>query len=178
MGRLYNWASGYTCDRLAPVKAPPCNWPMRIFGPSRSAIIATRSPVARVAARRFSITHSYDYGNRRAKRHCTIFYALANPAVPTSRDQDLLAGELGISPIVSQILINRGITTPDDAKKFLFPSLEQLHNPFLMKDMDKAVDRVTKAIELGEKIMIYGDYDVDGTTSVSMVPSCLSIRRR
>ncbi len=86
-------------------------------------------------------------------------------AVPTSRDQDLLAGELGISPIVSQILINRGITTPNDAKEFLFPSLEQLHNPFLMKDMERGVDRIVEAISRKEKIVVYGDYDADGITS-------------
>ena len=84
-------------------------------------------------------------------------------AVPTSRD--LLAGELEISPIVSQILINRGITTPDDAKKFLFPSLEQLHNPFLMKDMERGVDRIVEAISRKEKMVVYGDYDADGITS-------------
>ena len=86
-------------------------------------------------------------------------------AVPTSRDQDLLAGELGISPIVSQILINRGITTPNDAKEFLFPSLGQLHNPFLMKDMERGVDRIVEAISRKEKIAVYGDYDADGITS-------------
>ncbi|MBW2650740.1 MAG: single-stranded-DNA-specific exonuclease RecJ, partial [Deltaproteobacteria bacterium] len=72
---------------------------------------------------------------------------------------------LGISSIVSQIMINRGITTPDDAKKFLFPSLEQLHNPFLMKDMERGVDRIVEAISRKEKIVVYGDYDADGITS-------------
>jgi len=80
--------------------------------------------------------------------------------------QSLLARELGISPIVSQILINRGITTPDDAKGFLFPSLEHLLNPFLMKDMGKGIERLIQAILEREQIVIYGDYDADGITSI------------
>ncbi|MDD5722474.1 MAG: single-stranded-DNA-specific exonuclease RecJ [Syntrophales bacterium] len=79
--------------------------------------------------------------------------------------QSLLALELGIAPLISQILINRGITAPDDAKRFLFPSLEHLHNPFLMKDMEKGVDRLIQAIQERERIVIYGDYDADGITS-------------
>ncbi|MBN2538449.1 MAG: single-stranded-DNA-specific exonuclease RecJ [Deltaproteobacteria bacterium] len=79
--------------------------------------------------------------------------------------QCLLFGELGISSIVSQILINRGITTLDEAKKFLFPSLEQLHNPFLMKDMKRGVDRIIVGISRNEKLVVYGDYDADGITS-------------
>jgi single-stranded-DNA-specific exonuclease len=100
------------------------------------------------------------------------------PTLPTTRwklpeaneeIQHLLAGELGISPIVSQMLINRNILTPDDAKKFLSPSLSDLHNPFLMKDMQEGVDRLTKAIYNREKVLIYGDYDADGITSVVLL---------
>ncbi|HOO90746.1 MAG TPA: single-stranded-DNA-specific exonuclease RecJ, partial [Syntrophales bacterium] len=83
--------------------------------------------------------------------------------------QSLLSTELGINPIISQILINRGITTPDEAKKFLFPSLEQLHNPFLMQDMDRGVDRIIQGIFRNEKIIIYGDYDADGITSTAIL---------
>ncbi|MFA4916585.1 MAG: single-stranded-DNA-specific exonuclease RecJ [Syntrophales bacterium] len=80
--------------------------------------------------------------------------------------RDLLVRELGISPIVSQILTNRDISSPDEARKYLSPSLSDLHNPFMMKDMQKGVRRVIKAIYRGEKIFIYGDYDADGITSV------------
>jgi single-stranded-DNA-specific exonuclease len=83
--------------------------------------------------------------------------------------QNLLTKELGIHPLISRILINRDISAPDDAKKFLFPSLADLHNPFLMKDMEKGVDRMISAILNHEKIVIYGDYDVDGITSVAIL---------
>ncbi|MBW2558454.1 MAG: single-stranded-DNA-specific exonuclease RecJ [Deltaproteobacteria bacterium] len=79
--------------------------------------------------------------------------------------QFLLTRELEISPVVAQILVNRGITTIDDAKEFLFPSLKQLHNPLLMKDMERGVDRMVEAISGKEKIVVYGDYDADGITS-------------
>lgn len=91
----------------------------------------------------------------------------------TSEAQSLLTGELKINPIMSQILVNRGITNPDDAKRFLFPSLEQLHNPFLMKDMEKAVERLTAAIYGKEKIVVYGDYDADGITSTAILVNFL-----
>lgn len=80
-----------------------------------------------------------------------------------------LTNELSISPILSQLLIQRGITTFEEARAFFRPDLQQLHDPYLMKDMDKAVERLTKAMKNNEKIMIYGDYDVDGTTSVALV---------
>ena len=80
-----------------------------------------------------------------------------------------LANELSISPVLAQLLIQRGILTFDDARSFFRPDLNDLHDPFLMKDMDKAVERLTKAMQRNEKILIYGDYDVDGTTSVSLV---------
>ena len=80
-----------------------------------------------------------------------------------------LANELSISPILAQLLVQRDITTYDDARSFFRPDLGDLHDPFLMKDMDKAVERLTKAMQKNEKILVYGDYDVDGTTSVSLV---------
>ena len=80
-----------------------------------------------------------------------------------------LANELSISPILSQLLVQRGISTYDEARSFFRPDLNDLHDPFLMKDMDRAVDRLTMAMQQNEKILVYGDYDVDGTTSVSLV---------
>jgi len=83
--------------------------------------------------------------------------------------QKKLAEELSISPILAQLLVQREIYTYEEARNFFRPDLADLHNPFLMADMDKAVERLTKAMQHNEKILIYGDYDVDGTTSVSLV---------
>ncbi|MFY7671122.1 single-stranded-DNA-specific exonuclease RecJ [Tenacibaculum sp. MEBiC06402] len=80
-----------------------------------------------------------------------------------------LADELSINTKLASILVQRGITTFDEAKHFFRPSLDDLHDPFLMKDMDKAVTRLQTAIDNNEQILIYGDYDVDGTTSVSLL---------
>jgi single-stranded-DNA-specific exonuclease len=80
-----------------------------------------------------------------------------------------LSKELGIDKVLANLLAQRGIRTFEEAKKFFRPSLDNLHDPFLMKDMDKAVARLEKAIRSGEKILVYGDYDVDGTTAVSLV---------
>jgi len=79
-----------------------------------------------------------------------------------------LAKQLNGNEIVSTLLLQRGITTFDEAKKFFRPSLQDLHDPFLMKDMDKAVVRMETAIANHEKILVYGDYDVDGTTAVAL----------
>ena len=80
-----------------------------------------------------------------------------------------LSSELGVDPVLASLLVQRGVTTFEGARAFFRPSLEKLHDPFLMKDMDKAVARVERAIDRGEKILVYGDYDVDGTTAVSLV---------
>lgn len=80
-----------------------------------------------------------------------------------------LSKKINISPEISQILNNRGINDEKDAEIFMNPSLEYLRDPFLMKDMDKAVDRIKKAIENKENIYIYGDYDVDGVSSTSIL---------
>ena len=80
-----------------------------------------------------------------------------------------LSESLGIDEILAILLVQRGITNFEEAKNFFRPSLTQLHDPFLMKDMDKAVDRLQKAMNNGEKILIYGDYDVDGTTAVALI---------
>ena len=80
-----------------------------------------------------------------------------------------IAKALNIDEHLATLLVQRDITTYDEAKVFFRPALSQLHDPFLMKDMDHAVDRVVQAIDNGEKILIYGDYDVDGTTAVALV---------
>jgi single-stranded-DNA-specific exonuclease len=80
-----------------------------------------------------------------------------------------LADVLGISPVLCRLLVQRNIRTFDDAKQFFRPSLDQLHDPFLMQDMEKAVDRLERAIANQEKVLLYGDYDVDGTTSVALM---------
>ena len=85
-----------------------------------------------------------------------------------------LGGELNNSPLIGSLLLQRSITSYQEAQEFFRPSLDNLHDPFLMKDMDKAVARLNLAIANGENILIYGDYDVDGTTAVSLVYSFLS----
>ena len=93
--------------------------------------------------------------------------------LPISTDQTeasrQLAQDLGISPILGRLLVERGITDVPSAKKFFRPQLPDLLDPFLMKDMDVAVDRLNKALGKKERILVYGDYDVDGTTAVSLV---------
>ena len=83
--------------------------------------------------------------------------------------QQQLERELNISSAAARMLVVRGIQTADEARAFVRPSLDKLHDPFLMKDMDKAVERLHKALTQGEKILIYGDYDVDGTTAVALM---------
>ena len=81
----------------------------------------------------------------------------------------MLAAALRTSPILANLLVQRGIDAVEKAEKFFKPSLADLHDPFLMKDMDKAVERVERAVADNEKIMVYGDYDVDGCTAVALV---------
>lgn len=85
----------------------------------------------------------------------------------------ILAQALQVDHAIASLLLQRGIDTYDKAKSFFRPSLEALHDPFLMKDMDKAVARIEQAIAQGENILVFGDYDVDGTTSVALVSSYL-----
>ena len=92
---------------------------------------------------------------------------------PEPQQIEQLANALKVDGLVAQLLIQRGITTYDEAKKFFRPDLSELHDPFLMKDMDLAVVRIEKAIAENENILVYGDYDVDGTTSVALVSSYL-----
>ena len=84
-----------------------------------------------------------------------------------------LSKELNVSPVISLMLFNRGIKTFDQAKDFFRPNLSQLHNPFLMKDMNVAVNKILSVISKKEPIMIFGDYDVDGTSAVALLSSYL-----
>ncbi|MCR4847431.1 MAG: single-stranded-DNA-specific exonuclease RecJ [Bacteroidales bacterium] len=93
---------------------------------------------------------------------------ILNKAVDNQQVTEI-AKALNIDEHLATLLVQREITTYDEAKVFFRPALSQLHDPFLMKDMDRAVDRVVQAIDNGEKILIYGDYDVDGTTAVALV---------
>lgn len=92
---------------------------------------------------------------------------------PDTEEVEKLSRELSIERPLAALLINRGIRTKEDADLFFNPDITKLHDPFLMKDMDKAVDRLSKAIIDNEKILIYGDYDVDGTSAVALVYSFL-----
>jgi len=80
-----------------------------------------------------------------------------------------LSEELKTNPVISKVLAQRGINTCEEAEEFFSPSLDNLHDPFLLKDIKKAIERLDRAITQNEKILIYGDYDVDGTTSVALV---------
>jgi single-stranded-DNA-specific exonuclease len=94
---------------------------------------------------------------------------------PKPNDEKIIHLEkvLGVNKIIATLLVQRGIENFEQAKTFFRPSLLELHNPFLMKDMDKAVARIELAISNNENIMVFGDYDVDGTTAVSLVASYL-----
>ncbi len=92
---------------------------------------------------------------------------------PDAENVKALAQTLQIDPAIAQLLVQRGICSFEAAKKFFRPSLDELHDPYLMKDMDLAVNRIEKAIAQDENILVYGDYDVDGTTSVALVSSYL-----
>ena len=80
-----------------------------------------------------------------------------------------LAGAINVNPVICRMLIERGITTPEEARHFFRPQLNELIDPFKMKDMQKAVDRLNEAMGRKERILVYGDYDVDGCTAVALV---------
>ncbi|MFA6261261.1 MAG: single-stranded-DNA-specific exonuclease RecJ [Bacteroidia bacterium] len=92
-------------------------------------------------------------------------------SVPDKTTVEAISSAINLNKTLSGILVQRGIDTFDASKKFFRPQYSDLHDPFLMKDMDKAMDRIDKAIQNKEKILVYGDYDVDGTTSVATVYS-------
>ena len=100
-----------------------------------------------------------------AERQWTVL----SPADPAKAAQ--LATELGIDRVLADLLVNRGVETFEQARSFFRPRLEDLHDPFLMTDMDKAVERLHQAIVEGQHILVYGDYDVDGTTAVAQLYS-------
>ncbi|WP_430968145.1 single-stranded-DNA-specific exonuclease RecJ [Spongiimicrobium sp. 2-473A-2-J] len=92
---------------------------------------------------------------------------------PEQQQIDTLAQALGVDELVAQLLVQRGITNFSEAKEFFRPQLSDLHDPFLMRDMDLAVERIGKAIAKQENILVYGDYDVDGTTAVALLSTYL-----
>ena len=94
-------------------------------------------------------------------------YELPSPEVKDAEEQ--LAREVGVHPALGHLLTQRGFTTPQEAKRFFRPQLTDLHDPFLMNDMQVAVDRLNEAMIRKERIMVYGDYDVDGCTAVALV---------
>ena len=100
-------------------------------------------------------------------------WSLIPAADPEKASQ--LAAELGIDRVLADLLVQRGVETFEQARSFFRPRLEDLHDPFLMTDMDKAVERLHQAITGGEKILVYGDYDVDGTTAVAQVFSFIRL---
>ena len=95
-------------------------------------------------------------------------------AIPNAEKVNQLQQELGVSAVVAALLAQRGINDFDSAKNFFRPKWEDLHDPFLMTDMDQAVTRIQKAIATKEQMMVFGDYDVDGTTSVALMTTYLN----
>ncbi len=92
-----------------------------------------------------------------------------SPSQEQTEAAKVLSKETGISPILCNLLLERGVTSAAEAKRFFRPQLNELHDPFLMKDMDIAVNRLNEAMGKKERILVYGDYDVDGTTAVALV---------
>jgi len=93
---------------------------------------------------------------------------------PEAAEIERVVSDWALEPAIWRLLLQRGISTRSEAEQFLKPSLNQLHDPFLMKDMDLAVSRLISALHSGERILVFGDYDVDGTTAVALVYSFLS----
>ncbi|MDA1175561.1 MAG: single-stranded-DNA-specific exonuclease RecJ [Bacteroidetes bacterium] len=97
------------------------------------------------------------------------------PSVDEHKVQHLVDA-LAVDRSIAHLLVQRGIETFEEAKAFFRPQIEDLHNPFLMKDMDKAVERIERALATNERILVYGDYDVDGTTSVALMATYLETK--
>lgn len=97
------------------------------------------------------------------------------PSVDEHKVQHLVIA-LAVDRSIAHLLVQRGIETFEEAKAFFRPKIEDLHNPFLMKDMDKAVERIERALATNERILVYGDYDVDGTTSVALMATYLETK--
>ncbi|MBD3295734.1 MAG: single-stranded-DNA-specific exonuclease RecJ, partial [Candidatus Omnitrophica bacterium] len=111
----------------------------------------------------------------RLKETIVIMKNLWKTREPEERLRKVLSGSLGVTPVLAQLLVNRGIRTPAAAQNFLFGALDACHDPFQMKDMDKAVKRLREALNRGEKILVYGDYDVDGVTSTALMKDALTL---
>ena len=90
-------------------------------------------------------------------------------AAPDEQTVAALHQSLKVTPVLCRLLAARGISHYDEAKNYFRPAIDLLHSPYLMKDMDKAVQRIEQAFNQKEKILVFGDYDVDGTTSVAMM---------
>jgi single-stranded-DNA-specific exonuclease len=95
---------------------------------------------------------------------------------PNENSVQHLATALGVDATIARLLVQRGIESFAQAKAFFRPQLKDLHDPYLMKDMDKAVQRIQKALSANERILVYGDYDVDGTTSVALMATYLETK--
>ena len=95
---------------------------------------------------------------------------------PNENSVQHLATALGVDATIARLLVQRGIESFAQAKAFFRPQLKDLHDPYLMKDMDKAVQRIQKALSANERILVYGDYDVDGTTSVTLMATYLETK--
>ena len=93
----------------------------------------------------------------------------------TMGEAERLAAALGISPLTARVLLSRGLADPAAARGFLRPSLADLHDPLALRDMPQAIDRLLRAIRGGEKILIYGDYDVDGTSAVVLLMKAIQL---
>ena len=108
-----------------------------------------------------NLTDTADLKNLNAKRW--------QIKTPNPKFQKSLSDALGVHPIIAQLLINRDITDIEQARQFINANEAQLHDPFLLKDMDKAVARIKQAQLAGESVLIFGDYDVDGVTSSALL---------
>lgn len=93
---------------------------------------------------------------------------------PPREEVKTISDELGIPPEIAQILVNRNVCDPETAHKFLFGTLNALHDPYLMRGMKEAVERIRRAVSRGEKILIFGNYDVDGILSVVALSEALN----
>ena len=127
--------------------------------PSFTPIIRTRDPPGLRAPRVPSSSSQKGIMEKRWILPATDNEALVNA----------LAAELGLSPLIARLLLGRGVSVPADARRFLSPALADLHDPFLLPDMDKTIDRLDQALRQGQRIMIYGDYDVDGITATALL---------
>nr|WP_122011623.1 single-stranded-DNA-specific exonuclease RecJ [Maliibacterium massiliense] len=94
---------------------------------------------------------------------------LPNTDAPDAGAIKVLAGALEISPFLAEVLLQRGVDTPEKAQRYFHPDLTMLHDPFLLRDMDKAVARISRAIEKKERVVVYGDYDADGVTATTLM---------